>query len=122
MVGEVWLASGQSNMEMGVGNQRPGYTGVLNWEQELADADRPRIRFFTVENQVSPVPLEELRGAWVVADPKSVRDFSATAWFFAKRLELELDVAVGVVAAGKLWMRWRIAKAEREAESDEPAP
>jgi len=116
MVGEVWLASGQSNMEMGVGYQRPGYSGVLNWEQELADADRPRIRFFNVENQISPAELDEVRGAWVVADPKSVNDFSATGWFFAKRLEHELDVPVGVVAAdwgGTPAQAWTSARALR---------
>ena len=99
MVGEVWLASGQSNMEMGVGYQHAGYSGVDRWEQELADAARPRIRFFSVQNQASPSPLGDVRGTWQVADSTSVANFSATAWFFAKRLELELDVPVGVVAA-----------------------
>jgi sialate O-acetylesterase len=99
LIGEVWLASGQSNMEMGVGCPGPGYTGVENWEQELKDADRPRIRCFTVDNQLASLPLEDVRGRWRVADAVNVPSFSAVAWFFAKRLERELDVPIGVVCA-----------------------
>lgn len=97
--GEVWLASGQSNMEMGVGYQHEGYTGVADFERELAAADRPRIRFFTVNNAIAATAQADLRGTWTVATPASARDFSATAWFFACRLEHELDVPVGIVAA-----------------------
>lgn len=97
--GEVWLASGQSNMEMGVGYQHEGYTGVADFERELTAADRPRIRFFTVHNHIAATPQADVRGAWAVATPTSVREFSATAWFFACRVERELDVPVGIVAA-----------------------
>ncbi|HUR28177.1 MAG TPA: sialate O-acetylesterase, partial [Planctomycetota bacterium] len=99
MIGDVWLASGQSNMEMGVGYQHDAYSGVENWQKELEDATRPRIRFFTVENTAAPAPVSDVRGAWRVAEPASVKAFSAVAWFFAKELEREQDVAIGIVAA-----------------------
>jgi sialate O-acetylesterase len=99
LLGEVWLCSGQSNMEMGVGYQHPGYSGVLNWEQELSDAERPRIRLFTVQNLAAAEPQADVRGIWRVANAEHVKGFSATAWFFAKRLEHELGVPVGVIAS-----------------------
>ncbi|HTF90075.1 MAG TPA: sialate O-acetylesterase [Planctomycetota bacterium] len=114
MIGEVWLASGQSNMEMGVGYLHPSYSGVKDWEKELTDAARPRIRFFAVENVAAPAPLREVRGSWRVADAASVKEFSATAWFFAKKLEQELEVPIGVVTAdwgGTPAEAWTSAKA-----------
>ncbi|MBK8179626.1 MAG: 9-O-acetylesterase [Planctomycetes bacterium] len=99
LLGEVWLASGQSNMEMGVGFQHAGYSGVRDWERELEDADRPRIRLFTVQNAAAAGPLADVHGTWRAANAASVKDFSATAWFFAKGLERDLGVPVGVIAS-----------------------
>ena len=124
MIGEVWLASGQSNMEMGVGYLHGGYSGVANWERELNDAVRPRIRFFTVENTVAATPVNDVKGVWRVADAASVKEFSATAWFFAKQLEHEMNLSIGVVASdwgGTPAEAWTSASALAEFPNYAPA-
>lgn len=99
LVGEVWLCSGQSNMEMPVGNIRPGYTGVDNAEEEIAAAEWPEIRLLTVPNTVSLHSTAGLDMAWVACSPETVRTFSATGYFFARHLHRELGVPVGVISA-----------------------
>ncbi|MDZ4772698.1 MAG: sialate O-acetylesterase [Planctomycetota bacterium] len=98
-VGEVWLAAGQSNMEMPVGPVERSWAGVVDWQQEIAQAPDPRLRLFTVENAIAPVVRDDVNGAWAAATPDQVARFSATAYFFARRLRLELDVPVGIVAS-----------------------
>ncbi len=99
LIGEVWLGSGQSNMEMSVGDTAPGYRGVVNWQQEVAAANHPQIRLFTVENKAAASAQTDLRGTWQVCTPDSAHRFSATAFFFGKRLHHELRVPIGLIAA-----------------------
>jgi hypothetical protein len=90
LAGEVWVCSGQSNMEMTVANGSwCTYGGVLNEEQEVARADYPRIRFLTTGS----------RKQWLSCTPETVRAFSAAAYFFGRKLHQELDVPVGLVVA-----------------------
>lgn len=91
-IGDVWIAGGQSNMEW-----KLSWT-VNNWEAEVADSDFPEIRFFDVPNLISPDLQNDLpTGEWQVASPATAGEFSAVAWFFAKRNHLEKGVAVGVI-------------------------
>ncbi|MCL4741361.1 MAG: beta galactosidase jelly roll domain-containing protein [Phycisphaerales bacterium] len=99
LIGEVWLCSGQSNMEMPLGNVGPGYTGVLDWEAEVAAADFPSIRLFTVANTVAAAPEDDCRGAWTACTPETARTFSATAYFFGRELHRELGVPIGLISA-----------------------
>lgn len=99
LVGEVWLCSGQSNMEMPVADHGGGYRGALNWKQEVADADHPQIHLFTVQNAIAPAPQEDCQGKWVVCSPDTVGDFSATGYFFGRDLQSKLGVPVGLVDA-----------------------
>ncbi len=99
LLGEVWLCSGQSNMEMPLGNVGPGYTGVLDWEAEVAAADHPAIRLFTVANALSAKPEDDCRGAWTACTPETARTFSATAYYFGRELHRELRVPIGLIAA-----------------------
>jgi sialate O-acetylesterase len=91
LVGDVWVASGQSNMEFGMKN-------VMNSATELAAANRPRIRLFHVKNKVADYPLADLEAwPWEAATPESVKDFSAVAYFFARDLQDRLDVPIGLI-------------------------
>lgn len=99
LVGEVWVGSGQSNMEMPLGNVAAWYTGVQDAEAEIARAEHPTLRFFTVENRIALAPEDDCKGAWVACTPETARTFSATAYFFGRELARELKVPIGLVAA-----------------------
>lgn len=92
--GDVWIAGGQSNMEW------PVSAKIDNMEKEIADSNYPQIRFFNVKNTISVTPKDDLEeGDWKKANPENVGDFSAVAWFFAKRNHLEKGVPVGVISS-----------------------
>ena len=100
MVGEVWLCSGQSNMEMPI----DGWGRVLNYEQEKQEANQyPDIRLLQVSRQTSPQPLTDLQtnlgGGWQVCSAQSVKEFSATAYFFGRNIHQTQHVAVGLIDA-----------------------
>ena len=96
MIGEVWLASGQSNMTMPLKGWPPDYL-VENYVQEIADADFPAIRMFTVGKNISAMPQNNLKGEWKLCAPETAGDFSATAYFFARRLYQELNIPIGII-------------------------
>lgn len=96
--GEVWVCSGQSNMEMPV----KGWGQVMNWEQELKDADHPSIRLLQVKRTTAPAPVDamdlQLNGdGWAVCSPQSVENFSSVAYFYARELASKLNMPVGVI-------------------------
>ncbi len=97
-IGEVWLCSGQSNMEM---IMRPDSTWRLfveNAAEEIAAADYPHIRFLNVARNESFHPVEGLAGrTWQACTPESVQWLSAAAYYFARRLQAELNVPVGLL-------------------------
>lgn len=97
LIGELWLASGQSNMEWTLG-PRVG-EGVAGWEEAARTATDPRLRLFEVANELAPAPRADVRGAWRAADPTSAAESSAVAYFFARALRRELDVPVGILMA-----------------------
>ena len=98
LIGEVWLASGQSNMEMPL----KGFPGCVTDEGygEIAAArhQADNIRFFTVPLRQSYTPLDTVDAAWTVPSADTAPAYSATAWFFARRLNDVLDVPVGIVS------------------------
>ena len=100
VVGEVWIASGQSNMEMPVGKRfwPSRYDGVTNFQKEVADAKHPDIRFCFVNRKASAFPKSEAECApWDVCSPKTVGGYTAIGYFFARHLQKELKVPVGIV-------------------------
>jgi sialate O-acetylesterase len=100
LVGEVWICSGQSNMEWRL-------SGTTNAKEEVAASDHPLIRLFDVPGHTtSPKPQEEGRGNWQVCNPKTSGGFSAVGYFFGRRLHKELDVPVGLI--GSNWGGTRI--------------
>ncbi len=106
LLGEVWVCSGQSNMEMPLGDHGGGYRGVLNWKTEKADADHPAIRLFDVQNRISFKPEDDCTAAplggkagWVACSPDAANDFSATGYFFGVELSEALGVPVGLIGS-----------------------
>jgi sialate O-acetylesterase len=100
LVGEVWLASGQSNMEKPIGNQ-PGQKPTFNAEQELAAANFPQIRIFQVEKTVAATPLADFEKfyGWQECNSNSLDSthFSAAAYFFGREIHMNLNVPVGLI-------------------------
>lgn len=96
LIGEVWLCSGQSNMEMPVS----GWGKVMNYEAELAMANNSSIRLFQVQKNTSLVPQTDLRstmGEWKECTSESLANFSALGYFFARNLWRKLDVPIGII-------------------------
>lgn len=98
LVGEVWFASGQSNMQKPIGEQK-GEKPTFNAEAEIAGADFPDIRMFKVAKKKSGQPLDEVPGEWVICSPATIDKikFSAAAYFFGQRLNQVLDTPVGLI-------------------------
>lgn len=90
LVGEVWVCSGQSNMEWPLINAKDGAAAV-------AQANFPEIRLFTVEKQTSPTLRDDVKGHWVITTPDTVGQFSAVAWFFGRELYQTLKTPIGLI-------------------------
>jgi len=90
LVGEVWLCSGQSNMQWPVHR-------ALDFEKEQAAANHPLLRMFLTVEATSQKLEDNCSGSWNVCTPETVGDFSATAYFFGRDLQAVLDVPVGLV-------------------------
>lgn len=91
LIGEVWLCSGQSNMEMSA------QWGINNGEEEIKNADYPEIRLFTVSTSTALYPQNHFSGQWTVCTPDQMRTFSAVGYFFARKLHKELGVPIGII-------------------------
>ena len=103
MVGEVWVASGQSNMTYAL-------SGATGADEEISRSSNPEIRFFTVPQRISLTPKEDtLEAAWEPCTPDTAKKFSAVAYFFAKDLQENLHLPVGIIlsawpgTAGEEW-------------------
>jgi sialate O-acetylesterase len=97
LVGEVWLGSGQSNMVFNVSNTGHRPYGLLDEKAEIAAANYPQVRMFTVADTKSLEPQTEVKGEWKVCTPENVADFSAIGYLFARDLNQALKVPVGVI-------------------------
>jgi sialate O-acetylesterase len=99
LVGEVWIGSGQSNMEFPFWKSPTvgAYTGVTNMEQEDAAANYPRLRMYSVKTTTSGTELEDTVGQWDVCTPDTVKKFSAIGYFFSRDLQKNLNVPVGFI-------------------------
>lgn len=96
LIGEVWLCSGQSNMQRQLG-LRNGQKPLENWKQEVASANYPEIRMFTVKQTVSTNPLPAVTGNWAVCSPGTVTNFTAVGYYFGRDLHKNLGVPVGLI-------------------------
>jgi sialate O-acetylesterase len=96
LVGEVWIASGQSNMERELG-LRAGQKPIVNWEQEAAAAKHPEIRQFYVPQTKAFTPQTTVKGSWSVCSPETVTSFTAVGYFFARDLAAARRVPIGII-------------------------
>jgi sialate O-acetylesterase len=111
LVGEVWMGSGQSNMEMGIGV-------VHEPKEEIAAADYPQIRLLLVPKTAGREPAKDVNSKWVACTPKTIAEggwggFSAALYFFGRNLHKELNVPVGLIQTA-----WGGQRIERFTPSD----
>jgi sialate O-acetylesterase len=117
LIGEVWLCSGQSNMEMPMAGWLP-ISPVDGSEKEIATANNSNIRLFNVQRALSVNPENNCTGKWEVCSPSSIQAFSATAYFFAKNLYEHIKVPIGLIESawgGTLVESWISSKSLQEA-------
>lgn len=96
LIGDVWFCSGQSNMEMPI--QGWNKDSVANAGKEIKAANYPQIRLFTVEKAMRFTPADDFtNGKWEVCSPSTVGAFSATAYFFGKKLNADLNIPIGLI-------------------------
>jgi sialate O-acetylesterase len=90
LLGEVWVGSGQSNMEWSVGGSKGG-------REAIASADHPHIRLYHVPKKQAKEPAKDIQASWKVCTPKTVPPFSGVLYFFGLNLHRTLDVPVGLI-------------------------
>jgi sialate O-acetylesterase len=95
LMGDVWIASGQSNMEFPL----KGFTGapLKDSEKEIAAATQPKIRLLVQKKRLSAVPLSDSEDTWTDCTPETAKDFSAVAYFFGRTLQAKEHVPIGLI-------------------------
>lgn len=120
LIGDVWLCSGQSNMERVVKNMKDG-------QLETTRADYPMIRFFTVKKATAYAPKKDLAGeSWVACNPVTAADFSAVAYYFGRQLNRDLQIPIGLINSSwggtkiQAWMSWKAVSELPEWKNHDP--
>ncbi|MGM0376685.1 MAG: sialate O-acetylesterase [Bacteroidota bacterium] len=114
LIGEVWIASGQSNMEWSASR------GINNTQEEISHANYPNIRLFHVPKHQSPTCQDDTPGQWTECRPQTMRDFSAVAYFFGRKLHQELNVPIGLINASwggtraEVWLNAKYVKSDSD--------
>jgi sialate O-acetylesterase len=124
VVGEVWVASGQSNMQWALRQ-------TVNWQAAAAASTNPNLRLFYVPRVKSPQPVADIQGqynnakpAWTVASPETTPDFSAVAYFFGRDLQKALGVPVAIIhtswggSPAEVWMSERVLAGNSDYKRD----
>ena len=93
LIGEVWVCSGQSNMEWS------SYNNLKQILDEMPNSNNPSIRLFNIPKTTSPYPQDDCEAQWKVSSPEALQGFSAIGYFFGKKLQQQLNVPVGLINA-----------------------
>ncbi|SFU65502.1 sialate O-acetylesterase [Pustulibacterium marinum] len=115
LIGEVWLCSGQSNMEMPLA----GWGKIQNYEEEIANANYPKIRLLQATHQYADTPQDTIQidgNGWKVCSPENIPEFSSTAYFFARKVYETTQIPVGLIHSswgGTVAEAWTSADALR---------
>ena len=99
LIGDVWLCSGQSNMDMELKPFLPWLLGAMHFEMEIENANYPQIRLFNVRTDFTAQPQDDCGGKWMVCSPATAPDFSALAYFFAREIYNRRNIPVGLVVS-----------------------
>ena len=106
LIGDVWICSGQSNMEWTLKNTNDA-------EKEIAESKHPQIRLFTVKKAMAYQPQKDIEGGeWLQCDPQTTGDFSAVAYFFGRKLNKDLNIPIGLINSSwggtnvQTWISW----------------
>ncbi len=91
LIGEVWICSGQSNMEFSADWH------LNNYQEEISNANHPEMRFFHIQKITAPYPQQEVHGKWEVCTPQTMHSFSAAGYFFGRSLNENLHQPVGLI-------------------------
>lgn len=111
LIGEVWICSGQSNMQWALDQS-------LNGEEEIEKSENPNIRLFYLARQVSDEPLKDCHAYWTESNPETAKDFSAVAYYFGKKLQEELGIPIGLIhtswggSPAEAWVKEDVLKAD----------
>lgn len=96
LVGDVWVASGQSNMEMPL-KGFPGNAVLKDGDKEIAAATNPKLRLLVITKKSADYPLNDVPDTWTICTPDTAQDFSAVAYFFGREIAAKEDVPVGLI-------------------------
>jgi sialate O-acetylesterase len=114
MIGEVWLCSGQSNMEWSANN------GAEDAKTDMPNANLPQVRLFQVNKSASDFPQIRGEGKWEICTPETMKRFSAVGYFFAKKINSDLKVPIGIINASwggtpaEVWLPKEMVEADEE--------
>ena len=130
LIGDVWVCSGQSNMEFPMTTNAPWTLGVNNYETEIAAANYPNIRLFKVPKRASSIPATDCGGSWSECNSATVPSFSAVAYYFGKELydDPNINIPIGLIqsafggSAAQAWTRQDVLAADAELNSKYLAP
>jgi sialate O-acetylesterase len=117
LVGEVWIASGQSNMEWPLNR-------AYESQYAIQSSENPNLRLFTVPKNKQLKPVDDVKSSWQPCDPKTVPNFSAVAYFFARDLQKALNVPVGIIhtswggSPAEVWMSEEVLTENPEYKRD----
>ena len=113
MIGEVWICSGQSNMQWALDKS-------MNGQEEIPSANYPNIRLFYVSRDNADEPSKDCYGKWEMCTPESAKTFSAVAYYFGKELNGELNVPVGLIhtswggSTAQAWTNYQVLQSTHE--------
>jgi sialate O-acetylesterase len=118
LIGEVWLASGQSNMQYGLKGDEGKNNGALNYKEDIASANYPNIRMLYVGLNFKAEPYDQVTGKWTACSPETVQHFSAVAYYFSRELYQHLNIPVGIIlstigaSTGQAWTSREVMEAD----------
>lgn len=114
LIGEVWLCSGQSNMEWSA------KSGIIKGEEAISKANHPNIRLFTIPRKIDSIPQSNVNSKWLICSPETMKDFSAVGYFFGENIQEKLNVPVGLIGSYwggtsiEVWTRKDLIESDKE--------